>query len=65
MEFDMGLVAASVAIAWTASLAALMMMLFLKNSVLRFLSAFVMAAAVNGMHYTGMAGMCPLDRLSV
>ena len=60
MEWSAGIVAASCLIALVAATAALWIMfrllaMFPNWEVLRFVCAVVMAIAVNGMHYTGMA----------
>ncbi len=51
------LVAASIAIAVVAATAALWLAFNLRGQWQRFGSAFVMGAAVSGMHYTGMAAV--------
>ena len=60
MEWNAGIVAASCLIALVAATAALWIMfrllaMFPNWELLRFICAVVMAIAVNGMHYTGMA----------
>ena len=60
MEWNAGIVAASCLIALVAATAALWIMfrllaMFPNLELLRFICAVVMAIAVNGMHYTGMA----------
>jgi NO-binding membrane sensor protein with MHYT domain len=60
IRWNVGIVAASVIIAVVAGSAALwilfrLLAVFPEKEVLRFASALVMAVAVNGMHYTGMA----------
>ena len=60
MEWNAGIIAASCLIALVAATAALWIMfrllaMFPNLELLRFVCAVVMAIAVNGMHYTGMA----------
>jgi NO-binding membrane sensor protein with MHYT domain len=55
--YDGVLVALSVVIAVVAATAALWFTVFLDRLSLRLLAGFVMAAAVTGMHYTGMAAV--------
>ena len=60
MEWNAGIVAASCLIALVAATAALWIMfrllaMFPNWELLRFICAVIMAIAVNGMHYTGMA----------
>ncbi len=55
VDYDPLLVAASVAIAVVASTVALWLLLNLQRSLTRLAASGVMAVAVSGMHYTGMA----------
>jgi NO-binding membrane sensor protein with MHYT domain len=57
IAYDKRLVALSVLIAVVAATAALWFTLVLKSPVLRFVAGLVMAVAVVGMHYTGMAAV--------
>jgi class 3 adenylate cyclase len=52
MKYNPGLVVFSVIIAYVASSAALWIALNIEHEVLQFVSAFIMAVAVCGMHYT-------------
>lgn len=55
MEWNVGLVIASVVIAIAASIVALALAMYLTKTWQMIISAFVMGVAVNGMHYTGMS----------
>jgi NO-binding membrane sensor protein with MHYT domain len=60
LEYDFGIVAASLVIAITAATAGYwilfrLLALYPHVELLRFISSIVIAVAVNGMHYTGMA----------
>lgn len=55
LSYDPALFAASVIIAIVAATVALWLSVNLSNGWLRLISAFVMGAAVAGMHYVGMA----------
>ncbi len=57
VDYDLGLVLASVLIAVTAATVALWFTLVLHSLQLRFLGALAMGIAVVGMHFTGMAAM--------
>jgi NO-binding membrane sensor protein with MHYT domain len=57
MSYDKTLVAASLVIAVVAATVALWLAVNLKGSLLMLGSAVIMAVAVCGMHYTGMAAM--------
>ena len=57
VDYDLGLVLASVLIAVTAATVALWFTLVLHSLRLRFLGALVMGVAVAGMHFTGMAAV--------
>ena len=57
MEYNSTLVAASLVIAVVAATVALWLAVNLKGSLLMLGSAVIMAVAVCGMHYTGMAAM--------
>ena len=57
ISYDMTLFSASIVIAIVAAIAALWLAFNLRGHLQRFGSAFVMGAAVCGMHYTGMAAL--------
>ncbi len=57
VTWNMGIVAASAVIAVVASTVALWLAFNLRGNLQRFGSAFVMATAVCGMHYTGMSAL--------
>lgn len=57
MNYNMPLFYTSLAIAFVAATAALWLAFNMRGAVQQFVSAVVMAIAVCGMHYTGMAAM--------